>query len=103
MSKPVRFSREAREEVLEAARWYAGPRPELRAEFLADLDDAIEQVVHYAPHLGSPPGIDPALGVRRVSFKRFPYSLFFIELSTRYRVLAVAHSRRRPFYWRGRI
>ena len=103
MSKPVRFSREAREEVLEAARWYAGRRPELRAEFLADLDDAVEQVVRYASHLGSPPGIDPTLGVRREFFKRFPYSLFFIELPTRYRVLAVAHSGRRPFYWRGRI
>lgn len=103
MSKPVRFSREAREEVLEAARWYAGRRPELRTEFLADLDDAVGQVVRYAPHLGSPRGIDPSLGVRRVFFKRFPYSLFFIELPTRYRVLAVAHSRRRPFYWRGRI
>lgn len=103
MTKPVRFSREAREEVLQAAAWYAARRPELRAEFLADLDDAVEQVVRYAPHLGSPRGIDPALGVQRVFFKRFPYSLFFIELSTRYRVLAVAHSRRRPFYWRGRI
>ena len=81
----------------------AARRPELRAEFLADLDNAVEQVVRYAPHLGSPRGIDPALGVRRVFFKRFPYSLFFIELPTRYRVLAVAHSRRRPFYWRGRI
>lgn len=103
MTKPVRFSREAREEALQAAAWYAARRPELRAEFLADLDDAVERVARYAPHLGSPRGIDPVLGVRRVFFKRFPYSLFFIELPTRYRVLAVAHSRRRPFYWRGRI
>jgi hypothetical protein len=75
----------------------------LRAEFLDDLDAAVEQVVQYAPHLGSPRGIDPDLGVRRVFFKRFPYSLFFIELPTRYRVLAVAHLRRRPFYWHDRI
>jgi plasmid stabilization system protein ParE len=103
MTKPVRFSREAREDVLEAARWYSERRPELRAEFLADLDEAIDQVARYAHHLGSPPGIDPALGVRRVFFKRFPYSVFFVELPTRYRVLAVAHARRRPFYWRRRI
>ena len=95
MTKPVRFSREAREEALQAAAWYATRRPELRAEFLGDLDDAVEQVTRYAPHLGSPRG--------RVFFKRFPYSLFFIELPTRYRVLAVAHARRRPFYWRDRI
>lgn len=103
MTKPVRFSREARDEALEAARWYAARRPELRAGFLADLDAAVENVVRYASHLGPLRGIDPALAVRRLFFKRFPYSLFFIELPTRYRVLAVAHARRRPFYWRDRI
>ena len=102
MNKPVRFSHEAREEALRAAAWYGSQRPELRSEFLADLDVAIEHVARYAPHLGTPPGVDPALGLRRVFFTRFPYSLIFVELPTRYRVLAVAHLRRDPSYWRDR-
>jgi len=102
MTKPVRLARQAREEVLEAARRYGEQRPELRAEFLAAVDDAVERVVRYAPHLGSPPGIDPTFGVKRVFMKRFPFSVFFIELPTRYRILAVAHGRRLPFYWRAR-
>lgn len=53
-------------------------------------------------HLGSPPGIDPTLGVRRVFVKRFPFSLYFVELPTRFRVLAVSHAHRQPFYWRDR-
>jgi plasmid stabilization system protein ParE len=102
MNKPVRFSRQAREEVLEAARHYRDQRSTLSEEFLAALDEALERVVRYAPHLGSPPGIDPKLGVKRVFMKRFPFSLFFVELPTRFRILAVAHARRKPFYWLGR-
>jgi len=102
MSKPVRLSREAREELLEAARRYGAVRPELRQDFLAAVDDVLADVVRYAQHLGTPPGVDPALGVKRVFMKRFPYSVYFVELPTRFRILAFAHARRRPFYWRDR-
>jgi toxin ParE1/3/4 len=103
MSKPVRFAREARQEVHEAARWYGQQRPELRAEFLAAVDEVIERLVRLARHLGAPPGIDPSLGVKRVFMDRFPYSVYFIELPTRFRILAFAHARREPFYWKDRI
>jgi plasmid stabilization system protein ParE len=102
MTKPVRLSREAREEMLLAANRYGDERPELRAEFLAALDDAIARVARLALHLGALPGIDPSLNVRRVFMKRFPFSLYFIELPTRYRVLAVAHAKREPMYWLDR-
>jgi toxin ParE1/3/4 len=103
MNKPVRIARQAREELLEAARRYGTQRPTLRTEFLAAVDDALERVVRYAPHLGTPPGIDPALGVKRVFMKQFPYSVYFVELPTRFRILAFAHAHQRPFYWRDRI
>jgi hypothetical protein len=41
MVKPVRFAREAREEVLEAAR-YGEERRELRVDFLGAVDEALE-------------------------------------------------------------
>jgi len=63
----------------------------------------MERLVRIAQHLGSPPGIDPALGVKRVFVKRFPFSVYFIEMPTRFRVLAVAHNRRRPLYWSDRL
>ena len=43
MSKPVRLAREARDELHEAARWYADQRSELRVEFLAEIDEAMER------------------------------------------------------------
>jgi plasmid stabilization system protein ParE len=103
MSKPVRFAREARHEVQEAARWYGQQRAQLRGEFLTAVDEVVDRLVRLARHLGTPPGIDPGLGVKRVFMKRFPYSVYFIELPTRFRILAFAHARREPFYWKGRI
>ena len=103
MSKPVRFAREARQEVQEAARRYGQQRAQLRAEFLAAVDEVVDRLVRLARHLGTPPGIDPSLGVERMFMKRFPYSVYFIELPTRFRILAFAHARREPFYWKDRI
>jgi hypothetical protein len=90
MSKPVRLAREARAELHEAARRYGEQRPELRIEFLAAVDEAMERMVQLAKHLGSPPGIDPTLGIKRVFVKRFPFSVYFIELPTRFRSRAAA-------------
>jgi toxin ParE1/3/4 len=103
MSKPVRFAREARAEVQEAARWYGRQRPELRAEFLEAVDEVLERLVRLSRHLGAPPGIDPVLGVKRVFMNRFPYSVYFIELPTRFRILAFAHAHREPLYWKDRL
>jgi hypothetical protein len=35
--------------------------------------------------------------------RRFPYHVVYIELPDRLQVLAVAHDRRRPAYWVGRL
>jgi serine/threonine protein kinase HipA of HipAB toxin-antitoxin module len=67
MSKPVRLAREARAELHEAARRYSEQRPDLRIEFLAAVDEAMERLVRLAKHLSSPPGIDPTLGIKRIS------------------------------------
>jgi hypothetical protein len=41
--------------------------------------------------------------VRRVFVRRFPYHVVYIELADRLQILAVAHDRRRPRYWVGRL
>jgi toxin ParE1/3/4 len=103
MSKPVRFAREAREEALAAARWYHQQRPGLGAEFLASLDEAVERLERIGSSLAVLPGSEPDAPIRRVHLTRFPYSVVYIELPTRLRVLAVQHGRRRPGYWRDRV
>lgn len=103
MIKPIRFAREARAEVLEAARWYENQRRGLRAEFLASLDGAMVRMARIGAALAIMPISDPAAPIRRIPLQRFPYALVFIELPTRFRVLAVAHDRRKPGYWRARV
>lgn len=103
MTKPVRFAHAARTEVLEAARWYEQQRRGLRAEFLVSLDEAVVRMVEIGGSLERIPLGDPAFPIRRIHLRRFPYSLVFIELPTRIRVLALAHAARRPGYWRTRI
>ena len=40
--------------------------------------------------------------VRKMRVARFPYAVLYSIVSDQIRVIAVAHDRRRPFYWSGR-
>ena len=88
--------------MAEAARWYERNRAGLGLEFLTAVDAAAARIEEN-PRIGSlTPGIDDD-GIRRVSVRRFPYHVVYIELPDRLQVLAVAHDRRRPAYWVGRL
>jgi len=42
-------------------------------------------------------------GTRKVALRRFPYNVFYRTAAEEtIVVVAVAHQRRRPYYWRGR-
>lgn len=41
--------------------------------------------------------------IRRISLSGFPFSIIFRELVGIVQVLAVAHHRKRPRYWTGRL
>jgi len=94
----VTFHPEADNEVIEAARYYETRAGELGFSFLMELESSIEQVVTNpeAYQLVSEE-------VRRKPFKRFPYSLLYVVEVDRIRVVAVAHQKRRPNYWRFRL
>jgi hypothetical protein len=40
---------------------------------------------------------------RRLLLRKYPYFVVFRELPRRIQILAVAHAKRRPGYWRARI
>lgn len=82
--------------------WYEGKSPGLG---LALLDEAREcfRLIHEHPGAGSPvPGVEDSVSARRVALRRFPYTVVYLELGGELRVLAFAHTRRRPGYWRNR-
>ena len=102
MKLPLRISEEADAEMAEAARWYEQNRIGLGLEFLAAVDAAVARIEEN-PRIGSrTPGVDDE-DIRRVFVRRFPYHVVYIELPDRLQILAVAHDRRRPAYWVGRL
>lgn len=102
MSLPVRFSSEAVAELEAAATWYEEQLPGLGGAFIAAIDSTVSRVVDW-PRSGAPvPSISSDLDVRRVPVARFPYNLPYIVMDEVVVVLAVAHDRRRPGYWKQR-
>ena len=99
----LRILEAAAAEAAGAAAWYesqrAGLGADFRADFKAGLDTLQEGLVPGSPW----PGRLGERGVQRILLKRFPFSLVFVDTGTGKVVLAVAHHRRRPAYWRGRL
>ena len=103
MSPPVRFEDEADAEYRLAGRWYEDRRPHLGVEFFDAVDAAIDRIVAM-PRAGPlVPGMPPALPVRRQAVTRFRYHVVYLEMPTHIRILAIAHDRRKPAYWQGRL
>lgn len=98
MATPVEFDPRAIDEARAARRFYARGSAALAARFMAALDAAVDRVYQfpqaYTPHLH---------GTRVCRLRRFPFSLVYVEQPTRSLVIAVAHHKRRPGYWRRRI
>ena len=103
MTKPVRFDREAEEELAAAVDWYESQRLGLGLDLLDVIEGAISRIGEATLQFPLLPSVPSGLGVRTCAVKRFPYSVVFLELPTEIRVLALAHTRRRPGYWRSRL
>lgn len=88
---------EAEEDLLEAATFYDAQRTGLARRFVT----AVERVVAYAadrPLLGTPLGG----AIRRYLVPGFPYAVIYEADREPVRVLAIAHLRRHPDFWRNR-
>lgn len=94
----LRFFDEAEIEVEEDRNWYRQRSESAEAGFLRELDHAIEQVV------GAPFRWPKYIaGTRRYVFSTYPYSLVYFVDDDVVNVVAVAHDRRQPGYWRKRL
>jgi toxin ParE1/3/4 len=88
----------AREEFLTAAEYYEAASPGLGAEFVEDVERAVKRLATFPKH-GSPYVSD----TRRLVLRRFPFDIVYLEVERKLIVVAVAHQRRKPFYWRDRL
>lgn len=96
--KALRIHEGARREANQATVWYAERSLSIarrfRDELLAGFSSAAAFPLHYPSYLH---------GTRRVLLKKLPYFIVFIDWQDEVFVVAVAHSKRRPGYWKSRI
>ena len=93
-----RFLPPAEEEMTEASLTYEAASSNLGDDFLDDVQRVID-AVRESPSLG--PGVGGKL--RRALLHRFPFSLIYSVEPDAILIVAVAHQRRRPDYWRNRL
>jgi toxin ParE1/3/4 len=101
--RSVRVLEAAAAEAAEAAAWYEARRKGLGAEFRAEFKFAIDTLREGIYQGTSWPGGLARRGVRRLLMRRFPFSVVFVAAGEGVTVLALAHHRRRPGYWRDRL
>jgi len=94
----IRFLAEADTEFREAARYYEDKAPGLGMAFVAEVHRSVSLITGQ-PGLGSPLGDE----WRKLVLRRFAYSLIYIAVEPEIVIAAVAHHKRRPFYWAKRV
>jgi toxin ParE1/3/4 len=94
----VSFNRLAIKDYREAREYYAARSTATAARFIDVVDAAVTRIIQ------APDSLPAASGkYRRVRVEKFPHSLVFYERAEHdIRIVAVAHSSRRPGYWRRR-
>jgi plasmid stabilization system protein ParE len=97
--KRVRFMRRAVSEARSASDWYEARDPDVGENFRAVLDETIERIAAM-PAIGSVWPGEPT--IRRSLLSGFPYSVIYEDSADELIVLAVAHDKQRPGYWRER-
>ena len=92
------FLPEADEEFREAARYYENEAPGIGLAFIAEVHRVIAVVISHPRAAKKIRGT-----IRSKVLFHFPYSLLYSIESDLILIVAVAHQKRRPTYWRSRL
>ena len=96
--KRLRIQSQAQQEINETFDWYFKRSPDAAEAFLTEIATSLAQIA-------SQPQLYPIYtkNTRKRVLAKFPYSIIFQEKDDVILVVAVAHAKRRPRYWRGRV
>jgi len=77
-------------------------RPTTRSQrgedFIAEVERVVERLSDFPEH-----GKPYLAGTRRMLLARFPYSVVYLSDADSIQIVAIAHHRRKPGYWRTRM
>lgn len=94
---PIELDPAAIREAIEAGAWYAQRSLATAEAFLAELDLALDRIGNHAERYAR-----YLHGTHRYPLRRFPFSVVYRVAADKILVVAFAHMRRRPGYWRNR-
>jgi len=97
MAKRIEYLSGARIDFDESFDWYAERSIGAAIGFASAVDDALEAIVKAPDHFPKVPG-----GCAYCALTRYPFRIVFRNEAQRLVVVAIAHAKRRPGYWRGR-
>jgi toxin ParE1/3/4 len=97
MSRSLQLHDDADLELNEAADYYDIESPGLGGVFLDDVDKGFARILE-RPDAAT----EVAPGVRKLVLAKFPFTVIYAVCTDVIRVLAIAHQRKRPYYWRDR-
>jgi toxin ParE1/3/4 len=97
--RPIRTAESASDEFREAVRWYEARRAGLGGEFF-DAVAATLSLIETNPAIGTTISADGH--TRRALVTKFPYQVVHRLRSSGIVVVAIAHLKRRPGYWKNR-
>jgi plasmid stabilization system protein ParE len=93
------FHPEAIAEYDAAFDWYLERSPDAALKFDAEVDRALAQIIRAPQRWAAGP-----YSTRRFLLRRFPFTLIYREQSWgNIQILAVAHTSRKPGYWKQRL
>ena len=99
MPTEAEFHEEAAAEYDAAFDWYLQQSPEAALKFDAEVERALAHIIQAPQRWTAGPH-----STRRFLLRRFPFIMIYRVLtSVDIQIVAIAHTSRRPGYWRGRI
>jgi plasmid stabilization system protein ParE len=96
--RKVLFHPFAETEVVDAVQFYERQFPGLGLSLISEIERSLGQIADN-------PESCPLIGknVRRKPLWHFPYNLIYAIQQNTVFIVAVAHQRRRPYYWKKRM
>lgn len=103
MSVPgYRFHPAATEDLDAAGEWYDAQLPGLGLDLIDSVERAIELILQQ-PAAWQRDSVVSSREIRRFVMRRFPFSIVYYVVDDIVRIVAIAHAKRKPGYWRMRI
>jgi len=98
MTKPLVIDPRAEREIADAYKWYGRRDRQAATRYRVEVNQAMDRIGQL------PESFPPYMhGTRMCLLKKFPYLVVFREYPDHLFVVAVAHGRQRPGYWRKRL